>query len=65
MSSICSYSSRDKRNSAKKIATRLTDRTAVGEVWDLLKRPVSRISFDSRFGRAKVTLMGTGMNYSM
>lgn len=65
MSSICSYSSRDKRNSAKKIGSRLTDRMAVGEVWDLLERPVSRISFDSRFGGAKVTLMGTGMNYSM
>ena len=65
MSSVCSYSSRDKRNSAKKIATRQTDRTAAGEVWDLLKRLVSRIGFDSSFGGAKVTLMGTGMNYSV
>ena len=65
MSSVYPYSSGDKRNSTKKIASRLTARTTVGEVWDLLKRPVLRISFDSSFGGTMVTLMGSGMNYNM
>lgn len=42
---------RDKRNSAKKIGSRLTDRMT--RKCGSLERPVSEISFDSRLGELR------------